>query len=143
MNITIVGSGSAGFLTSLILKNTIPDSNVTIIYDKNTPVIGVGESTVGSDTRMLRKNADIDIDDININVKPVTKYGVWFEFGKKDFHFPFSTSFDYEFDDAKLPIGFNYDGGNFGHTQLSEKMIKNDKYATFSEKHDIYVETDR
>ena len=126
INITIIGSGSAGLLTSLIFKNKIPNSDVSIIHDKNTPVIGVGESTLGSFSNMLTNYAGIDIYDFNNNVKPVTKYGIWFDFGKKEFHFPFDNSFDFEYNNKLLPIGFDYDGGNFGNTPFSVKMIKND-----------------
>ena len=44
--ITIVGGGSAGWMTASALINRFPDKDITLIEAKNIPTIGVGESTV-------------------------------------------------------------------------------------------------
>ena len=44
--ITIIGGGSAGWMTAAALINRFPDKDITLIEAKNIPTIGVGESTV-------------------------------------------------------------------------------------------------
>ena len=47
MKITIVGGGTAGWMTaSYLAKNT--DWNITVIQSEDIPIIGVGESTLPS-----------------------------------------------------------------------------------------------
>ena len=104
MKIIIVGSGSAGLMTALMLNNNIPDVEIIIIRSKYKKIIGVGESTIGSFNIMITELLGIDKEDFIINVKPVTKHGVLFKFGKDDFHYTFDTAFDYEFYNEKLPI---------------------------------------
>ena len=48
-NITIVGGGSAGWMTATTLLNQFPDKQITLVESPNTPNIGVGESTVAGD----------------------------------------------------------------------------------------------
>jgi tryptophan halogenase len=44
-SITVVGGGSAGWMTAAILVKSFPEKTITVIEDPNTPPIGVGEST--------------------------------------------------------------------------------------------------
>jgi tryptophan 7-halogenase len=124
MNVTIIGAGSAGLLSALTLKNKIPNGVITVIRDPNEPVIGVGESTVGSFLSMLMDNLGMDIGDFLEKVKPVIKYGLLLKFGKKDFHYSFDNAFDFQSYDKSLPKGFNFEGGNYGHTEYSKLMMK-------------------
>jgi len=48
-NITIVGGGSAGWMTATTLLNQFPDKQITLVESPNVPNIGVGESTVAGD----------------------------------------------------------------------------------------------
>ena len=43
--ITIVGSGSAGLMTALILKKTFSNYDITIVSSSAIGIIGVGEGT--------------------------------------------------------------------------------------------------
>jgi len=45
MNITILGGGTAGLVTALIVKKTFPKYNITIIKSDTIGVIGVGEGS--------------------------------------------------------------------------------------------------
>lgn len=45
MKITIVGGGTAGFVTALILKHSYPGYKISVIKSSNTGTIGVGEGT--------------------------------------------------------------------------------------------------
>ena len=44
-SITIVGGGSAGWMTAAALIKFFPDKNITLIESPDDPIIGVGEST--------------------------------------------------------------------------------------------------
>ena len=123
MDIIVVGGGSAGLLSVLILKHKMPDSNVIMIKDKNIKVIGVGEATVGSFMDMLWKNAGIDMDEFIQYIKPVVKYGVLYEFGKKDFHYTFDNTFDIQSYSDDYPKGFYFEGGNNGNSEYSKNML--------------------
>jgi tryptophan 7-halogenase len=123
MNITIIGSGSAGLLSALTLKHKMPNCIVTIIRDPNEPVIGVGEATVGSFMSMLETHLNLNMNDFIEKVKPVIKYGVLYEFGKKDFHYTFDNAFDFQSYNKPLPKGFDFEGGNYGNTEFSKLMM--------------------
>ena len=45
-NITIVGGGSAGWMTAATLIKCFPSKKITLIESPNIPTIGVGESTL-------------------------------------------------------------------------------------------------
>ena len=45
-NITIVGGGSAGWMTAATLLKAFPDRNISLIESPNIATIGVGESTI-------------------------------------------------------------------------------------------------
>jgi flavin-dependent dehydrogenase len=46
--IVIVGGGTAGAMSAVTLKHYFPQKEIILIEDKNTPSVGVGESTLGS-----------------------------------------------------------------------------------------------
>ena len=46
-SIIILGGGSAGWMTASTLIKEFPDKEITVIESPNTPIIGVGESTIG------------------------------------------------------------------------------------------------
>ena len=45
--ITIVGGGSAGWMTASTLIKAFPEKTITLIESPNIPIVGVGESTIG------------------------------------------------------------------------------------------------
>ena len=45
-NITIVGGGSAGWMTASTLIKAFPNKKITVIESPDVPIIGVGESTL-------------------------------------------------------------------------------------------------
>ena len=47
LKIAIVGAGAAGYFAAAALKRNCANVDVTVIYDPDTPYIGVGESLVG------------------------------------------------------------------------------------------------
>ena len=67
-NITVVGSGTAGLVSALILKKSFPKINVSIIRSKDIGIIGVGEGStehwsefmefIGIDVQTLIRETD-------------------------------------------------------------------------------------
>ena len=123
MNIIIVGGGTAGYLSALMLSHKT-DYNITIIKSPNISTIGVGESTVGSFIETLRDHCGINMDEFNFYVRPITKYGIELDFGYTPFHYTFDYAFDVIDYKSNLPNGFNFKGGNYGNSKLSKYMIE-------------------
>ena len=46
--IIILGGGSAGWMTAATLISQFPNKDITVVESPNTPIIGVGESTLGA-----------------------------------------------------------------------------------------------
>jgi len=87
----IVGGGTAGYLTALALRRHRPELEVTLIESSAIPVIGVGEATTPEIVRMLHSPHFLgrDILDFYRRVEPTWKLGIKFQFGPRDFTFPF------------------------------------------------------
>ena len=92
-NITIVGGGSAGWMTAATLIHQFPDKNITLIESPTTPTVGVGESTLGHIKGWMHL---LDIDESFMKDCDASyKLSIRFEdFYKKDyghFHYPFGV----------------------------------------------------
>jgi tryptophan halogenase len=123
VRITVIGAGSAGLISALIIQNKHNSAKVTVIGSDKIPVIGVGESTVGSFGEVMRDHIGMDMNEFIREVKPTAKYGLWLDFGKSDFHYTFQTAFDRQEYNKAFPEGFYFKGGNYGHNQYSRDMI--------------------
>jgi tryptophan halogenase len=51
--IIIVGGGSAGWMTAATLSNEFPDKEIALIESPDVPIVGVGESTLGTINQYL------------------------------------------------------------------------------------------
>jgi tryptophan halogenase len=84
-SIGVIGGGSSGLITALILKKTFPKINVTVIKSNKIGIIGVGEST----TEHIKEFVDfceIDRKELIKETKAVPKLGILFKnWNKKDF----------------------------------------------------------
>lgn len=76
-NITIVGGGSAGWLTALILKAYHPNKNITVIESDEIGILGAGEGTVPHFIDVLDK-IGIPVSDIVKYAKGTLKNGIKF-----------------------------------------------------------------
>ena len=123
MNIIIVGGGTAGYLSALMLSFKT-NYEVTIIKSPKISVIGVGESTVGSFITNIRDDCGINMDEFNFYVRPVTKHGIEFDFGEKIFHYTFDIAFDSQEFKNDMPVGFDFKDGNYGNSKFSRYMIE-------------------
>ena len=84
-SIGVIGGGSSGLITALILKKTFPKINVTVIKSNKIGTIGVGEST----TEHIKEFIDfceIDKDELISKTKAIPKLGILFKnWYKNDF----------------------------------------------------------
>jgi tryptophan halogenase len=98
-NITIVGGGSAGWMTATTLLNQFPDKKITLVESPNAPTVGVGESTVAGDqtgfagiVEWLKLN-DINDSDWMPHCDGLHKLSIafenWYREDSGTFHFPF------------------------------------------------------
>jgi tryptophan 6-halogenase len=52
--IVVVGAGAAGYFAAAALKRNLPDVDVTVVHDPNTPSIGVGESLAWNSVTFMK-----------------------------------------------------------------------------------------
>ena len=110
-NITIVGGGSAGWMTATTLLNQFPDKQITLVESSNAPTIGVGESTVAGDQSGFTGIVDwlklVGIKDFDwmSHCDAIHKLSIgyenWYREDSGVFHFPFGPEYlkhnNYEF----------------------------------------------
>jgi tryptophan halogenase len=98
-NITIVGGGSAGWMTATTLLNQFPEAKITLVESPNTPTIGVGESTVAGSQSGFNGIVDwlklvgIQDSDWMPHCDAIHKLSIafkdWYRKDSGTFHFPF------------------------------------------------------
>lgn len=90
-SIIIVGGGSAGWMTAATLIKTYPHKNITVIESPNTPIVGVGESTIYTVKHFI-DYLKLDEQDFLAGTDGSYKLSIKFtDFYKKGeaFHYPF------------------------------------------------------
>jgi tryptophan halogenase len=91
-NITIVGGGSAGWMTATTLLNQFPNKKITLVESPNISNIGVGESTVPNFNDWLNL-VDINYFDFMPHCDAVFKLGIafknWYRKDSETFYYPF------------------------------------------------------
>jgi hypothetical protein len=93
-NVGIIGGGTAGYLTALLLKAEYPNLPVTLIESSKIPVIGVGEATTPEIRRFLFGLLKLPALDFYEQVRPTWKLGIKFFWGLPGdyyFNYPFGT----------------------------------------------------
>lgn len=92
--IVIVGGGSAGWMSAATFIKRIPDREIVLVEDPNTPTVGVGESTLGFINEWLRL-VDIKDEDFmkacNATYKLSIRFTDFYKKGAGSFHYPFGT----------------------------------------------------
>ena len=76
--ISIVGGGTAGLISALILHTRFPDKNIQVIKSDNIGIIGVGEGTT-EHWREFMNFCDITPDELIKECDATIKMGVMFE----------------------------------------------------------------
>ena len=92
--IIILGGGSAGWMAAATLIKAFPNKDISVVESKDTPIIGVGESTLGFIKRWTRF-IGLDEHDFFAATDASYKLSIKFtDFYKKDsgsFHYPFGS----------------------------------------------------
>jgi tryptophan halogenase len=78
MKITIVGSGTAGLITALVLRKAFPFRDITIISSSKIGIIGVGEGST-EHWRQFMNLCDIPLGEMIVESRATHKYGIRFE----------------------------------------------------------------
>ena len=117
--IVVLGGGSAGWLTALFVKKLLPNFSVSLIQDKDTGIIGVGEATTPHMISMLR-NLEINIPELIKETKGSIKNGIHFENWNGDNNSYFHQFFE-KIVSFSIPNVFGKDCENF----YLKNIIKN------------------
>jgi tryptophan halogenase len=101
----VLGGGSAGWMTALVLRQVFPNREITLVQSKNIGIIGVGESTTPHIVHFL-KSINVDPFVVLQQTSGTFKAGISFENwngdGKSFFH-----GFDDKLVNSEIPGIFN------------------------------------
>jgi flavin-dependent dehydrogenase len=95
-DIVIVGGGSAGWMTAATMISAFPEKNISVIESKDVPIIGVGESTLGSIrnwTRFIGLEEDSFFKTTDASYKLSIKFTDFYKKDSGSFHYPFGNPF--------------------------------------------------
>lgn len=115
-SVGIIGSGTAGLLTALALKERDPGLEVTIVASSAIPVIGVGEATTPVMPPFLFGYLGLDPHRFEREVQPTLKLGIRFEWGQPE------GWFNYAFGDGDLSDALAHDGHLRRYSATSQMM---------------------
>ena len=93
--ITVVGGGSAGWMTAATLIKNFPEKKITVIESPNVPTVGVGESTLGQINVWLYTLGIEDKDWMSFcdaSYKLSIKFTNFHENDNSSFHYPFGLA---------------------------------------------------
>jgi tryptophan halogenase len=125
--LTILGGGTAGWLTALYLKKIFPKYNVILIESKKIGIIGVGEATTPNIVYFLQY-LNIDILNLLKETKGAIKNGINFENwngdNKKYFHGFFENLVNFS-----LPPIFESNCFSYYLNNLINKKLDFNKYT--------------
>jgi tryptophan halogenase len=78
LSFCVVGSGTAGLITSIVLRQSFPNAEITNISSSKIGIVGVGEGST-EHWRMFMERCNIGIDELIKNTGATHKYGIRFE----------------------------------------------------------------
>jgi tryptophan halogenase len=91
-SVAVIGGGTAGWLAALAVQRRFPDVAVTVIESRDIPIIGVGEATTTLMPPFLHGELGLDAAELFAAVRPTFKLGIRFEWGARDFCYPFGDT---------------------------------------------------
>lgn len=118
-SITIVGNGTAGWLTLAYLSNIFKDINFNFINNETIPTIGVGEGSTPVLFKML-EDSGIQIENFIKNTNGTLKYGINFKNWTKK-----SSSWLHLFSDTICNDFYEGKNENIRDKRCSKKFIEN------------------
>ena len=77
MNITVLGGGTAGWITALLTQAHYPNANITVIESDEIGILGAGEGTTSHFIQLLKK-INIPVSDLIKYCKATIKQGIRF-----------------------------------------------------------------
>jgi len=102
MKIAIIGGGTAGFISALILKQTYPDFQIDIIHSPAISTIGVGEGTT-EHWHNFMEYVGISNEDLVQKCGATYKSGIMFKgWSQKDFLHSIESSFTDKYGDFNV-----------------------------------------
>ena len=78
MNITILGGGTAGWLTALLVQKFYPTASITLVESEEIGILGAGEGTVPNFITIL-DHIDINVSDLVKECEATFKLGIRFK----------------------------------------------------------------
>lgn len=78
LSIGIVGAGTAGLVSALLLRKAFPMSEITVVVSSDIGIIGVGEGSTEHWSEFM-KHCDIHLEDMLVSTGATHKYGIRFE----------------------------------------------------------------
>jgi tryptophan halogenase len=78
MKINILGGGTAGLISAIVLKSKLPKFDISIIESSAKGIIGVGEGST-EHWRVFCEESSIDVDELVSECLATHKYGIRFE----------------------------------------------------------------
>jgi len=149
--VVVLGGGTAGFLSALALKKSLPDKEIVVVRSTKMGVIGVGEGTIPSVLHFLHNYLNIGKFEIFRKVHASPKLGIKYLWGKRPFfNYTFSGQLTSSKGNLSLPRGY-YCRENFDFADLNSAMmfydtmgIRNPKGGpVFNKQHAYHLENKR
>lgn len=124
MKIAIIGSGTVGVMSTCHFLYYLSESSVDCIYDPNTKILGIGESTNFQLPELFYKSANYNCFFDNKELDLTFKHGVLYKhWRKKDFFSPIT------------PPSYAFHFNNFKLKEVIFNRLKNIYKNRFKEKH--------
>lgn len=129
-NITIIGGGTAGWLSTLFISKQFRDLNITLIESKSIGIIGVGEGTTPQIRQFLNK-LNISESDFMNKTEATKKIGIAFENwpgdGSSFNHDFYNNNYAYHFDTHTIGNYFKDIGLTRNITHIEDNVVGFDK----------------
>jgi len=127
-NIVIVGAGTAGLLSGLMIKKAFPKFNISIIASSKVGIVGVGEGST-EHWRVFMDMCGIPLAEMLNNTKATHKNGIRFENWTNHtpdyFHSVASTPYNGPYQLSSLYNGLIESGKTITENTASRAMIEN------------------
>lgn len=130
-SVLVVGAGTAGLISALMIRRFNPDLDIQVIYSPRIGHIMVGEGTVGTTPIMFHDRMGLDRTAFYETVQPTPKLGVRFLWGPRPvFHYTFELALSGQAGaGCQLPLGYAcpsqdaMTGFSFGSALMSANRV--------------------